>query len=50
MPAAQQQDNGYVHLKGVLSPEELAELDDTYMRFLRGEAVDPSKLGKDFCA
>ncbi|MGI8793937.1 MAG: phytanoyl-CoA dioxygenase family protein [Acidimicrobiales bacterium] len=38
--------DGYVHLKGVLSEDEVAEIEVTYDRFLRQEIrVD----GKDFC-
>jgi phytanoyl-CoA hydroxylase len=29
--------DGYVHLRGVLSPDELAVIEDVYARFLRGE-------------
>ncbi len=39
----------YVHLKGVLSEEEINELEKTYSRFLNRELVEPSQLGKDFC-
>ncbi len=38
--------DGYVHLAGVLSGEELAELEAIYQRFLRGEIPVP---GKDLC-
>ena len=37
--------DGYVHLRGVLSDEELAPIDETYNRFLRGEIP---VAGKDF--
>ena len=38
--------DGYVHLEGVLSEDELLEIEDTYDKFLRQEIrVD----GKDFC-
>lgn len=37
---------GYVHLKGVVSPTELAQLEAVYMRFLRREI---EVRGKDFC-
>jgi len=37
--------DGFVHLKGVLSPAELAEIEAVYDRFLRGEIPVP---GKDF--
>ena len=37
--------DGYVHLRGVMSEEEMADIEAVYMRFLRGEiAVE----GKDF--
>ena len=37
--------DGYVHLPGVMSPDEMADIEDVYERFLRGEiAVE----GKDF--
>ena len=37
--------DGYVHLRGVMSDEEMAEIEAIYDRFLRGEiAVE----GKDF--
>ncbi len=38
--------DGYVHLRGVLSPQELAEIEATYERFLRREI---SVSAKDFC-
>ena len=38
--------DGYVHLGGVLSDEELAEIAATYDRFLRREIAVP---GKDLC-
>ncbi|MCC6406757.1 MAG: phytanoyl-CoA dioxygenase family protein [Planctomycetes bacterium] len=38
--------DGYVHLQGVLSEEELAPLERDYDRFLRREIAVP---GKDFC-
>jgi phytanoyl-CoA hydroxylase len=38
--------NGYVHLPGLLSEDELAELDVVYDMFLRGEIDVP---GKDYC-
>ena len=38
--------DGYVHLRGVLSDEELAEIEATYDRFLRREIAVP---GKDLC-
>lgn len=38
--------DGYVHLAGVLSGEELAELEAIYQRFLRREIPVP---GKDLC-
>ncbi len=38
--------DGYVHLKGVLSEEELAPIDVDYQRFIRGEIP---VSGKDFC-
>ncbi len=37
--------DGYVHLRGVLSPDELAEIEAVYDRFLRGEIA---VAGKDF--
>src|SRR5688500_15908417 len=37
---------GYVHLRGVLSDEELAEIEADYARFLRREIAVP---GKDLC-
>lgn len=43
------QRDGYVKLRGVLSPEELRGLEATYEQFLKGELVDPKVLGKDFC-
>ncbi|GAX74803.1 hypothetical protein CEUSTIGMA_g2250.t1 [Chlamydomonas eustigma] len=42
-------ENGYVHLKGVLSEEEMDSLEEIYNGFLNKQLVDPSKLGKDFC-
>lgn len=39
-------DNGYVHLKGLLTPSEVDELEHTYDRFLRREIDVP---GKDYC-
>ena len=40
------QREGYVHVRGLLDADVLAELQTTYMRFLRGEiAVE----GRDFC-
>ncbi len=38
--------DGYVHLRGVLTPAEVAEIETTYMRFLRREI--PVE-GRDFC-
>jgi phytanoyl-CoA hydroxylase len=38
--------DGYVHLQGVLSPDELAEIEAIYERFMRREIPVP---GKDFC-
>jgi hypothetical protein len=38
--------DGYVHLRGVLSPEEVAELAVVYDRFLRRDIPVP---GKDYC-
>lgn len=38
--------DGYVHLRGVLSEDDLAELEQTYDRFLRGEI---EVAGRDFC-
>ncbi len=38
--------DGWVHLKGVVSPEELAALDADYQRFVRREIA---VAGKDFC-
>jgi len=38
--------DGYVHLRGVLSEDELVELEQIYQRFLRREIEVP---GKDFC-
>ena len=35
--------DGYVHLKGVLSPEELAPIEAVYDRFLRGEIAVPGR-------
>ena len=39
-------EDGYVHLRGVLSVEELAEIDEVYGRFLSGEI---EVEGKDLC-
>ena len=39
-------EHGYVHLPGVLSPEEVADLAGTYDRFLRREI---EVEGKDYC-
>lgn len=39
-------DDGYVHLRGVLSTEEVAELATVYDRFLRREIA---VAGKDYC-
>jgi phytanoyl-CoA hydroxylase len=40
------EEDGYVHLRGVLSESEMAPIEDVYQRFLRREiAVE----GKDFC-
>ena len=39
-------EHGYVHLRGVLSDEEVAGLEDVYDRFLRREIEVP---GKDYC-
>jgi len=39
-------EHGYVHLRGVLTEEEVAELEVDYDRFLRREIDVP---GKDFC-
>ena len=39
------QRDGYVHLRGVLSPDELAEIEAVYERFLRGSIA---VAGKDF--
>jgi ectoine hydroxylase-related dioxygenase (phytanoyl-CoA dioxygenase family) len=38
--------DGYVHLEGVLSDSELAEIESVYSRFLRREIAVP---GKDLC-
>ncbi|MEM9614516.1 MAG: phytanoyl-CoA dioxygenase family protein [Actinomycetota bacterium] len=38
--------HGYVHLRGLLRPEEVDELSDVYDRFLRREIEVP---GKDYC-
>ncbi len=38
--------DGYVHVRGLLDERQLAELEPTYMRFLRGEI--PVE-GRDFC-
>ena len=38
--------DGWVHLAGVLSDDELRPIEETYMRFLRREVAVP---GKDFC-
>jgi phytanoyl-CoA hydroxylase len=38
--------NGFVHLAGVLTDAEIAELEDVYDRFLRREIEVP---GKDYC-
>jgi hypothetical protein len=38
--------DGYVHLRGVIAPDELAELERVYQRFLRREIHVP---GKDLC-
>ena len=38
--------DGYVHLPGLVSPDELDELEATYMRFLRREIPVP---GRDYC-
>lgn len=38
--------DGYVHLRGVLSADELAEIEEVYARFLRREIPVPAK---DFC-
>lgn len=38
--------DGFVHLEGVLAPEEVEAIEVTYQRFLRGEIEVP---GKDFC-
>ena len=40
---------GWVHLKNVMSSEELQALEATYDDFLSGELVDLNTLGKDFC-
>ena len=37
--------DGYVHLRGVMSPDEMAEIETVYDQFLRREIVVP---GKDF--
>lgn len=39
-------DQGYVHLRGVLSDTEVAELENVYNQFLRREILVP---GKDYC-
>jgi len=39
-------ENGYIHLRGVLSEEELRPIEEVYQRFLRRE-IDV--LGNDFC-
>ena len=38
--------DGYVHLHGILSEQELAEIESVYARFLAGEIEVP---GKDLC-
>ncbi len=38
--------DGYVHLPGVLAPDELADIAATYARFLSGDIAVP---GRDFC-
>jgi phytanoyl-CoA hydroxylase len=40
---------GWVHLKGVLSEEEISKLETSYSDFINGKLCDLSKLGKDFC-
>lgn len=37
--------DGYVHLRGVMSEDEMADIDAVYERFLRGEIA---VTGKDF--
>ena len=37
---------GYVHLRGLLTAEEISELEGTYDRFMRREIEVP---GKDYC-
>ena len=37
--------DGYVHLKGVMSPDEMNDIESVYERFLRGEI---EVVGKDF--
>ena len=37
--------DGYVHLKGVMSPAEMDAIEEVYERFLRGEI---HVVGKDF--
>ena len=38
--------DGYVHLRGVLAPDELDELESVFERFLRRQIHVP---GRDFC-
>lgn len=38
--------NGYVHIRGLLTPAEVDELEETYDRFLRRDIDVP---GKDYC-
>ena len=40
------QEHGYLVLRGVLSPEELAQIEAVFERFRRGEIPN---MGKDFC-
>ncbi|MFT7486379.1 MAG: phytanoyl-CoA hydroxylase, partial [Candidatus Paceibacteria bacterium] len=40
------QQDGYVHLKGVVSPQELREIEEVYMRFVRREI---EVRGRDYC-
>ncbi|MBL8768704.1 MAG: hypothetical protein JNL94_15105, partial [Planctomycetes bacterium] len=39
-------EDGFVHLRGVLSEDEVRSIEATYDRFLRREIVVP---GKDYC-
>lgn len=40
---------GWVHLRGVLSEDEVSDLERSYNDFINGRLCDLSKLGKDFC-